>query len=656
MVEDPYRWLEEVNNPDTKEWIEQQNKICNRYLSKVLFQSSAVDKIEQNAHIEFNNPKKRGDYYFQYMFNSKYGVPALYYQKKIDDTPQLLVDPASVSYKDNIVINDYCVSKDSTLLAYQFSRNGSDWNEVKIISLKSRIHKRDHLARLKFSHLSWLKDGFFYTTYNQDGQFGKTQNQQVFYHKIGNEQIEDTLVFKRKDNPSVYFDYLTTNDERFFVLQEYNTKHGITNIFYVDYQAESIGLKPMITNLKQYNIKIIDSHEGKFIATARKDSNNLSIMEIDPSNPYQWREISPDYSDAVLLNLIPFKERMVAIYQTNQHPIIVVMEYSGKVIYALEMAMPSTVDGFSGNSWDDEMLYDFSSYTIPHAVYNFNIKTLKKELTKKTNVTYNFDDIEYKEVEYAAKDSVKIPMILVCKKGIKLDGSNPAILKAYGGFGIISHPSFDPGIVYFIEQGGIFAFANIRGGGDKGISWADAGRGRNKQVSFNDFIAAAEYLIDNKYTSKEKLAATGGSNGGLVVAVAAIQRPDLFRAVVPVVAPLDMIRFDQFTVGHWHKSEYGSVTDSLGFKNLLSYSPYHNIRDEVNYPSMLIMTSENDDRVPPFHSYKFVAKLQSRSAQKNPILLRIHQQAGHYGASTRNAIIEEEAELYGFILNELNKK
>jgi prolyl oligopeptidase len=247
-------------------------------------------------------------------------------------------------------------------------------------------------------------------------------------------------------------------------------------------------------------------------------------------------------------------------------------------------------------------------------------------------------------------------MILVYKKGLKLNGSNPTILKAYGGFGIVSPPSFDPGIVYFIENGGIFAFANIRGGGDKGKDWARKGRGINKQNSFNDFISAAEYLIKNNYTCKEKLAATGASNGGLVVAVAAIQRPDLFKTVVPEVAPLDMIRLEKFTVGHWNTSEYGTVKDSLEFKNLLDYSPYHNIRPEINYPSMLVVTSENDDRVPPFQSYKFVAELQNRTAQKNPVILKIEKKSGHYGASTLNTSVKATADIYGFIMYELTKK
>ena len=379
-------------------------------------------------------------------------------------------------------------------------------------------------------------------------------------------------------------------------------------------------------------------------------------MEIDPLKPFNWREIAPDYTESLLQNVIPFDDRIVAVYQNNQHPIITVFDYSGAVLYNLKLPVATSVDGFSGQGTDEELLYSFKSYTIPPVVYKFNIKTFKSELTKQTSVTFGWKNIEYKEVEYLSKDSVLVPMILVYEKGIKMDGTNPTILEAYGGFGIVAQPSFDPGIVYFIKHGGIYAFANIRGGGDKGKDWARKGRGIYKQNSLDDFISAAEYLIQNKYTSKEKLASTGSSNGGLVVAATAIQRPDLFKAVVPVVAPLDMLRFEKFTVGHWHTDEYGTVKDSLSFTKLLNYSPYQNVKEGINYPSMLVITSDNDDRVPPFHSYKFVAKLQNRSIQKNPVILKVEKKSGHNGASTLLAGVKEKADIYGFIMYELMKK
>lgn len=656
LIEDKYRWLEDIDSQETKDWIEQQNSSGKKYLSKAVNNTNSRNSIDRYAFTKYQHPQKMGDYYFTYACYNNISVPALFYQTSLNDYAQILVDPNFISQKDEISLNGYAVSKNSKLLAYQFTRNGSDWNEIKIISLKTGIHKDDHLKGIKFSEISWLGDGFFYSTVSQNGQFGETMGQKVFFHKIGDEQQSDKLIFERKNNPSAIFDYLTTSDERFFVLKEFVGRKGLINFFYIDYEAESPTLQPLLTNLTNYNLEILDSHEGKFIATETSVSNNGSILEIDPANPLKWRAIAPEFSKSLLLNVIPFNDRIVAVYQANQHPVISVLDYSGKVLDNLELPLATSVGGFSGNSYDEELLFEYTSYTIPPNVFKFNIRTFKLEVTKQTTVTFDFENIEYKEVECITKDSVVIPMILVYEKGLKLDGTNPAIIKAYGGFNVVSPPSFDPGIVYFIKQGGVFAFACIRGGGDKGEEWALEGRGKNKQNSYDDFIAASEFLIEHKYTNKGKLASTGGSNGGLVVAVAAIQRPDLYKVVVPVVAPFDMLSLEKFTVGHFNTDEFGTVADSTSFTRLLSYSPYQNIKDTVNYPAMLVVTSENDDRVPPFNSYKFVARMQSRKAQQNPIILKIEANAGHYGASTFGKSIKEVVDVYGFIVNELMGK
>ncbi len=552
------------------------------------------------------------------------------------------------------MLKGYWASKDSKLLAYQFNRNGSDWTELKVVSLSSGNHKKDHLENLKYSRIAWKDDGFFYTSYPRTDQMGKTMGQKVLYHKIGTDQSEDKVIFKRS-NPNLQFYYLTTSDERFFILKEINEERGTINIFYIDYESEIIALKPLLMNISN-NLRILDSHDGKFIALTHSDSNNGSIIEVDPANPTQWRAIASEYSKALLLEAFPFADRIVAIYQSNQHPIITVYDYNGEILHSIELPLSTSVGGFSGEYYDEELLYYITSYTIPPVVYEFNIKTFEDKTTKQTQITFNHEDIVYKEVEFFSKDSVSVPMTLVYMKGLELDGTNPTILKAYGGFGAVESPSFDAGIVYFIKKGGVFAFANIRGGGDKGADWADDGSGLNKQNSFDDFIAAAEYLINRKYTNSGKLATIGASNGGLVVSAAAIQRPDLFKAVVPLVAPFDMLRFENFTVGNFHIDEYGTVTDSLSFTKLYNYSPYQNVKEDINYPAMLVITSENDDRVPPFNSYKFVARMQNRPAQKNPILLRVEKDSGHSGTSSKTRFIKQKADIYGFIMNELLNK
>ena len=656
MIHDKYRWLEDFSSSETNDWIVKQNNLSRKYLDKAVNSTGSFSEIRHDAYAEYENPQKDGDYFFRIAYTDNVGCPALYYQTKFDGEPKLLVNPREISQEDNIVLKDYKVSGDSKLLAYEYSRNGSDWCEVQIISLKKKIHYDDHLTRLKFANIAWLGNGFFYSTWTQDGKFSMTRGQQVFYHRIGTNQQSDSLIFERKNNSLAVFRYLTTSDERFFVLEESNGKTGKINIYYSDQNSPQKELRPLLTNLSGYHVDIRDSNGDKFIAIISKESENDKIVLIDPAQPYKWSSLGYDYSDAFLLDVKPFKDRMIAVYQADQQPIIVVVDYSGEILFKMLMPQASSVGGFVGNPNDEELYFNFQSYTIPPVVYKFNIRTFNKELTRTTNVSFDYYKIEYKAVEYPSTDSVMIPMVLVYSKGLKLDGNNPVVLNAYGGFNVVKPPVFDPGIVYFIEQGGVFAFANIRGGGDKGRKWAEDGRGLNKQQSFDDFIAAAEYLIAANYTNKSKIASMGASNGGLLVAATAIQRPDLFRVVVPIVAPLDMLRFEQFTVGSKWIAEYGTVRDSTCFKHLLAFSPYHNIRDDVNYPAMLVVTSENDDRVPPFHSFKFVARLQSREIQTNPILLKTELRAGHNGSSGFLSYIEAKADIYGFIMNEFSKK
>ena len=653
IIRDAFRCLEDCNAPSTQAWIKEQNKLSKSAINKSLQKTNARNKIDKYGYYKNDNQQKIGDYFFFHGYTNQLAIPSLYYRSKFNGEAQELVNPNYISKKDVITLKGYSASQDSKYLAYQFGRNGSDWAEIKVVNLENRTHKKDHLTGLKFSDIAWKGNGFYYNTYRQNSKFSETMGPKIYYHILGSEQDTDKLIFERK-NPYIDFDYKTSSDERFFIVKERNKSNGLTNVFYQDFQNKIPGFRPLIMNYK-WGLNILDSHDEEIIAISSQDNNGGMIIKIDPSTPTQWQAISPNFAEATLLNCKPLKNNIIAVYQHNQHPILIVLDYNGNIQYKLDFPAGTSVNNINGGYNDESIYFNFGSYTIPPVVYKFNVTNFKKELVSSTEVTYSYKDIVLKEVEYLSEDSVKVPMIIVHKKGLKFDGNNPTILKAYGGFGIVSKPSFDPGIVYFIKEGGVFAFANIRGGGDKGKQWAFGGRGDDKQNSFDDFIAGAEYLIKEKYTSPDKLATTGGSNGGLVVAAAAIQRPDLFKVVVPKVAPTDMLRFEQFTVGVFHKNEYGSVNDSSSFVNLYNYSPYHNIKEEINYPTMLVITSDNDDRVPPFHSYKFVAKLQKREAQSNPILLKVQKNAGHYGASTKAGFIKKNADLYGFIYNHLTE-
>ncbi|NOU60407.1 prolyl oligopeptidase family serine peptidase [Marinifilum caeruleilacunae] len=651
LVTENYRWLEDVRSQNVIDWINAENKMSSKFLTKASAKYNSKALIQKYAHVDGFHAVKSGKYYFAKYVRNKMANAALYLGESPNSIDQVIVDPNFKNGKDNVSLAGYSVSKNSNYLAYAITRNGTDWREIKVVSLPSGNEKGDHIKGVKYSSLAWKDDGFFYSRYPNKGEFYTAIGEEVYYHKLGESQDQDKLIFKRKD-PTNKFSFQTTSNERYFILQE--ETRTCFNYFFIDYESENPYLRPLLMKQRR-SISFIDSQDGKLIALAGEKSNGRSVVEIDPYNPYQWRQIVAPLQNGVLLNCYVKTDRLLLSYQTNQHPILKVFDYSGKQLFNMDFPNGSSIYGFSGEKEDENLIFYREQYTMPSISYHFNIKTFEVKYGEAVNITFNFKNYVTESVTYAINDSISIPMNLVYKKGLKRDGNNPCLLKAYGGFGSISSPDFDPGIVYFIEKGGVYAFANVRGGGDLGLEWSMAGKRLQKQNTFDDFNAAAEYLIKEKYTSPSKLAITGASHGGLVVAAAAIQRPDLYKAVIPVVGVTDMLRLEHFTVGVLHRDEFGTVADSTDFVNLRSYSPLHNINKDVNYPSMLVMTSENDDRVPPLHSYKFVAELQNREAQKNPILLRVEKDAGHYGGTNYTSRVQFKANLYDYILKTLEE-
>jgi prolyl oligopeptidase len=615
VVTDDYRWMEDIKNPDLLEWINTQNKISDKQLHKASNKNSTFNFIDKYFYTEYSRPTKKGNYYFTYSYYNNLGVPALFYKNNLNFEYEILIDPNYISKKEKISLKGYQVSKNSKYLAYQYSRNGSDWAEVQVVNLDTKIHLKDHLSNIKFSNIEWKGDGFYYSKYPKIDKFSLTLGEEVYYHKLRTDQNEDT---------------------------------GIVNIFYMDYTSLNPTIKPLLMNQTD-DFNIIESKNGKLIARTNLNSNTSFVVEIDPNNPLNIREIIPPYDKSILLEVKALTDKIIAVYQCNQRSFITVYDYSGNLLYSLEMPIATSIGGFSGDMDDTELIFYFTSFTLPPVVYKFNIISFERTLLKRTGVSFDYKNIVYDEIEYYSSDSTKVPMFIIHNKNTKLDGTNPTILKTYGGFGSVVSPNYDPGIIYFLKKGGIIAYANIRGGGDYGHEWHKAGRRLNKQNSFDDVIAAAEFLINKKYTSSDKIAVTGTSNGGLVTAAVVIQRPDLFKLAIPIVGVYDMLRFEKFTVGNLHIDEFGTVNDSIDFVNLLNYSPLHNIKEETNYPGMLIITSDNDERVPPFHSYKFVARLQNRTAQKNPILLKVEKNAGHYGSVGFLNSVKKKAEFYGYI-------
>lgn len=648
VIEDNYRNLENIYSQEVQNWLSEQSKLSTRALNKASTKNHAYNLIDQYAVVRSKAPFKEGDYYYRYLYYGSLTVPALYQASTINTQFDLLVDPNFISRKDKIRLNYIKASRDSKLLAYQYSRNGSDWTEVNVVSTTTGTQTKDHLHNVKHSSIAWKNNGFFYAKYDSTNKFAATKHQKVYYHKIGDHQEQDSLIFARK-NPNYFFAFKTSTNERFFLLKEIQEDTDIFSYYYIDYNSSFPAIYPLIRNIGD-PLFILDSRNGKFIAESFLSANNGAVVEIDPTSPLKWRTIVPEYTNALLLFVKVMDEKLITVHQYKQRPILSVYDYTGNKLFTKMFSIGTSLSGFSGNPSDEEILYRYESYTVPSVVYSFNMSSFESRVIVPTEITYTHTDIIYEEVEYESKDGTIVPMLLVYKEGMKRDGENPTLLKSYGGFGVISTPKFDPGIVYFVRKGGVFAYANIRGGGDLGRDWRDEGRGINKQTSFDDFIAAAEYLISSGITSKSNLAANGVSNGGLVVAASAMQRPDLFKAVVPEVAPLDMLRFEKFTVGNYHRDEYGTTTTVEGFKSLLSFSPVHNITNDKNYPAWLVITSENDERVPPYHSYKFVAGLQSNPSQKNPVYLRVENNAGHSGSTNLYGTIKEISDKYGFIM------
>lgn len=651
-VTDDYKWFEDMNSEKVKIWIKQQNDLSDKYFRKATAKHDAHIMIEKYANVRFSKPVRDGDYYFGVAWGYT-GNPELYYKSRLRGEWESLIDFNYNFGKDKIDLKNYKVSGNSKYLAYSISRNGSEWEEIQIINLTTRNHLKDHLFNVKFSSIAWKDNGFYYSRFEREEELNFSAGQKVYYHKLGDDQTNDQLIIG-EDNSLKIYSFKTSFDERFFIIDEFNDAKNIYSIYYIDFTSGINTIQPLFVNQSNNNIiNILDAHNGKLIGIATGKNNGM-VIEIDPANPINPRLIIPEYSDALLINGLVMNNNLILVYQSNQNYFIDVNDYNGKLLKTLSMPLACSVKGFFGMPYDEEVVFYLSSYYIPPNVYTLNVNTFKTKILDNTKLTFDHTKFEIKSETYTSKDGTKVPILIMHKKGLILDGNNPALLEAYGGFGGIDMPSFDPGIVYILEKGCVYAFANIRGGGDLGLEWELEGKGLKKQNSIDDINRAAEYLIKNNYTNPSKLGMTGRGNGGLIVAAAMIQRPDLYHVVMPIFARTDMLRFEQFTNESYLTLEYGSINDSLEFRNLLSYSPYYNIDKDVNYPAVFLLTAENDNRVPPFHAYKFAATLQNGDNQENLILLKVMPDMGHRGTNSHYDYVKSKEDLYGFFFNEVN--
>ncbi len=656
-LQDDYAWLENTSDKEVADWVTLQNNASEQKLAELIKNYNFSFKIKDYDYLStYSMPSKKGKYFYITYRVDKKKPEVLYYKESLNDLGKPFVDPFDVYKDENVVLLGYYPSKNSRYLAFKISPNGSDRHEIKFKDFANKKYLDDVLTDIKFSNVAWNDDnGIFYKKNTNKEFFAKDSTYQLYYHKIGDIQSKDKLVFdtsKEKSNFSFF-----AKENKLFII-ETSEDEITTNYYYSDLNNEMFQFTNFLKDDKS-NIDFLNIKNNKFYFSDEKYPwGNISYFDIN--NRTESTVLIPQVYSHLLIGATFFENYIICKYNNMGKYYMSIYDYTGKFIRKFEA--PHSMD-FQIKFYDEktnELFVTFYSYTISSLNYKLNITTGANDIyfndfiqPKPTLFPFNY--FETKTITYKSRDNKDIPIVIIHKKGIELNGNNPTLLKAYGGFGSVSSPSYDTGLLHFLEKGGVYAFAQVRGGGEKGKNWHKEGKGLKKINSINDFVDAAEFLISEKYTNPNKLAITGGSNGGLVVGAAMTQRPELFKVVVANVGVFDMLKAQKFTVGKYHLDEYGNADIKEEFHSLLNFSPLHNIKEDVNYPTCLIITSENDDRVPPFHSYKFVAKLQSRSAQKNPIYLKINKNAGHYGnISSYENRVKKQSEFYSFIWEYLN--
>jgi prolyl oligopeptidase len=661
-VADPYHWLENENSDTTSQWVDKQNEVTFAYLDKIPFRKQIKDRLTQLWNYpKFGAPFKSGSKYFMYRNNGLQNQSILFQMDKADAEGKELIDPNKLSTDGTVSLTMFTPDRKGDFAAYGTSSGGSDWNEFFVLDLNTGKKTADHLQWIKFSGASWYKNGFFYCRYDApvDGKelSAKNEYHKIYYHQLGNDQSKDELVYHDASKPQRYYDIGVTEDERFMLMHISEGAASKNAVAVRDLSKAGSSLKPLINDFESENV-VIDNMGDQLIVLTNRNAPHKKVVLIDPTNPNEknWKELIAERKDEVLESISYTGGKLLAVYMKDATSRVYVFDAKGKQEAEVQLPALGTVSGFSGHREDKEVYFTFTSFTYPSCVYKYDITTNATTLFKKPDIKFDFEQYETKQVFAKSIDGTKVPIFLVHKKGIKLDGNNPALLYGYGGFNISLTPSFSISNLVFLEQGGIYALANLRGGGEYGEEWHEAGMLLKKQNVFNDFIACAEFLINEKYTSSQKLAIKGGSNGGLLVGAVMCQRPELFKVALPAVGVMDMLRYHKFTIGWGWIGEYGSSDSLIMFKNLLLYSPLHNLKEGVNYPATLVTTADHDDRVVPAHSYKFTARLQACHKGNNPVLIRIDKKAGHGAGKPTSKLIDEATDQWAFTFYNLGMK
>ncbi|WP_448539223.1 prolyl oligopeptidase family serine peptidase [Schleiferia thermophila] len=660
QVSDPYRWLEDDMSEKTADWVQQQNEVTAEFLNRIPFRGKIFNRLEELWNYEkVSPPFTEGEFTYFYKNDDGLQNQSVLYRTDKSGNTEVFIDPNNFSADGTTSLAGISFTKDGSLAVYQISEAGSDWRKVILINALTKEILEDTLFNIKFSGLSWNKsEGFFYSSYDlpEDGSIlsAKTDQHKLYYHKIGTKQSEDQLIFGNSIKRRYVGGYVT-EDNSLLIISAANTTTG-NELYYKDLRNPKSEIVTLIGNFDNSHSVVHFQDEHLYILTNLNAPNRRLVKApLSSPAPENWTDVIPERD--MPLSVSTGAGYLFASYLKDATSLIEQYDLNGNKIRDIKLPAIGTASGFSGK-WNDTILYyTFTNYVIPPTIYSFDPTSGESNLYRKPDVKFNPDDYESKQIFYTSKDGTRIPMIISYKKGLKLNGKNPTILYGYGGFNISLTPSFSVSNLVWMEMGGVYAVPNLRGGGEYGKKWHDAGRQFNKQNVFNDFIAAAEWLIANKYTSPDFLAIAGGSNGGLLVGATMTQRPELFKVALPAVGVLDMLRYHKFTAGAGWAYDYGTADDSKEmFEYLLGYSPYHNLRKGMNYPATLITTADHDDRVVPAHSFKFAARLQAVNDGPNPTLIRIETNAGHGAGKPTRMILQETTDRLAFTLFCMGKK
>nr|MDP0505499.1 prolyl oligopeptidase family serine peptidase [Verrucomicrobiota bacterium JB025] len=659
-IADPYRWLEDDNSAETKAWVEAQNEVTFGYLKAIPERAALLERLTELEYYARMNPpfKVKGRYFFSRNTGLQ-NQSVLYTASSLDAEPQVLLDPNTFSDDGTVALSGVNVSDDGKLVAYAVSKSGSDWKEWRVREVATARDLPDLVQWSKFSDASWSPDGagFYYSAYDQPAageEFSAANiNQKVYYHKLGTAQSEDALIYERPDQPRWGFDAHPTRDGRYLIISIRGGAGARNALYYKDLRKPDSRITHLIKGFEARHT-VIDSEGDTLWVHTDSMAPRGRVIAVDMQNPgpHRWKNVIPQSEDTIR-SVSRVGRQFVVSYMQDAHSVVRRYKTDGTSLGEIKLPGLGSAAGFIGRPDERETFYAFSSYTSPATIHRFDFDTGESTPYWQPDLEFDPDLYETRQQFYQSKDGTRVPMFIVSRKGLEADGSHPTLLYGYGGFNISMLPRFSSSLIGWLEQGGVYAVANLRGGGEYGENWHKGGMRENKQNGFDDFIAAAEWLVDHKITSPDHLAISGGSNGGLLVGACMTQRPDLFAAAIPSVGVLDMLRFHKFTIGWAWTKEYGNPDVGKDFKVIRAYSPLHNLKPGTRYPSTMITTGDHDDRVVPAHSFKFAAALQRAHRGDNPVLIRISTNAGHGAGKPTSMRLEEAADRWAFLLHEL---